>query len=73
MTVGSPFLVYLQAHMKIIFVELIVGFEYGMYSVMEGHTGYVVVCITVAEEQTLDHGDGSAFINISIISGTATG
>ena len=55
------------------FSEVTIGIELAVYSVMEGVLGFVEVCITVAEEQSLDHGYGSAVINISTSTGTATG
>jgi hypothetical protein len=53
--------------------EVKIGIELAVYSVMEGVLGFVEVCITVAEEQSLNHGYGSAVINISTSTGTATG
>ena len=54
------------------FIELRIGFEWAMYSVVEGEVQFVEVCITVAEGQSLNHGHSSAVINISTSTGTAT-
>ena len=53
--------------------DVIIGLERGLYSVTEGMMEFVEVCITVTGGQSLDHGYGSAVINISTATGSATG